>query len=416
MSPEPDLQIQRWTLRFEDPDLEDAFADHQFAISHRKLQVGLAAITLITLYLNVASAAQFHDPTVAIPNLVLLAVVAPILGLSLHPSFRRLAGPAVSVLILAQAAALTLTQLGYNSLTRDVARYDSVVTLLQLLLGAFWVFTLSGIGFRRSCVTVAIGTGAWMAVALVTSRHGLGLFSAMAIGLLLATLAGYFMELYQRRDFVRGRLLREEMEKSDRLLLNVLPEAIAKRLKSGEHPIADTYAEATILFADIVGFTDRSAREPPEHTVAMLNEFFGAFDEIAHALRLQPIKTAGDAYMVAGGVPVPRPDHAEAVAQMAVEMHRAVHIINERHGWNLSLRIGLHTGPVAAAVVGTSKFSYDIWGDTVNVASRMESLGRSGATQVTADVFDRLSGQFNFTARGPIEVKGKGPMETYFLE
>lgn len=209
------------------------------------------------------------------------------------------------------------------------------------------------------------------------------------------------------------RLLQEEQERSERLLLNILPGPIAARLKRDSHIIADAFPDVTVLFADIVGFTRLSASSAaaPEQIVGLLNELFSGFDRLAARHGLEKIKTIGDAYMVVGGLPTPRPDHAEAVAAMALAMQAELH---DRVP-PLLLRIGIHSGPVVAGVIGTTKFSYDVWGGTVNTASRMESHGLAGAIQVSEEVHRRLAGRFRFQARGRIPIKDMGEMATYLL-
>ena len=212
------------------------------------------------------------------------------------------------------------------------------------------------------------------------------------------------------------RIQRDQaMERSERLLLNVLPPEIAERLKRQEYPIADRFEEVSVLFADMVGFTERSAAESPEVTVGVLNEFLTAFDNLAERHGLRPIRTTGDSYLVVGGLPVPRADHAEAVADMALDMLAEVNALNQRHRWAVSFRIGVNTGPAMAAVVGHYRFTYDVWSDAVNTASRMESSGVPGRIHVTEETYRRLRAGYTFEARGQIEVKGKGPMTTYFL-
>jgi class 3 adenylate cyclase len=212
------------------------------------------------------------------------------------------------------------------------------------------------------------------------------------------------------------RELDREREKSERLLLNVLPGSIAARLKQTEGVIADGFPDVTVLFADIVDFTSRSERVPPEQVVEVLNDLFSVFDQLALQRGLEKIKTIGDAYMVVGGLPDPRPDHAEAVAEMALAMREEVVGRSDPSGQPLAVRIGFDTGPVVAGVIGTSRFSYDLWGDTVNTASRMESHGVPGCIQVTARTWERLRDRYRFERRGPIPVKGKGEIVTYFLE
>ena len=209
--------------------------------------------------------------------------------------------------------------------------------------------------------------------------------------------------------------LRAEQENSEQLLLNVLPEPIAERLKQEQSAIADYFDCATILFSDIVGFTPLSARMSPIKLVNLLNRMFSQFDQLADRYRLEKIKTIGDAYMVAGGLPVTRPDHAEAVADMALDMQAAMKNFQEEIDENLQIRIGINTGPVVAGVIGIKKFIYDLWGDTVNVASRMESSGIPGRIQVTGDTYQRLKDKYLFEMRGEVAVKGKGEMTTYWL-
>jgi class 3 adenylate cyclase len=212
------------------------------------------------------------------------------------------------------------------------------------------------------------------------------------------------------------RLLLAEQQRSERLLLNVLPAPIAARLKAGEGVIADAFPEVTVLFADIVDFTRRSQRSSPAQVVQALNELFSVFDRLARRHGLEKIKTIGDAYMVAGGLPEPRPDHAEAIAEMALAMQAEVARRTDPSGQPLAVRIGIDTGPVEAGVIGTSKFAYDLWGDTVNTASRMESHGIAGCIQVTARTYQRLRDGYRLERRrGPIPVRGKGEMVTYFL-
>ncbi|NEP62282.1 MAG: adenylate/guanylate cyclase domain-containing protein [Symploca sp. SIO2G7] len=209
--------------------------------------------------------------------------------------------------------------------------------------------------------------------------------------------------------------VRTEQEQSDRLLLNILPEPIAKQLKEGKNNIADGFTEVTILFADIVGFTNLSEKISPQEVVKLLNEIFTGFDQLSEQHGLEKIKTIGDAYMVASGLPMPRQDHAEAIAEMALDMQQEVASFNTKHQANLSIRIGINTGPVVAGVIGTKKFIYDLWGDAVNTASRMESHGIPGCIQVTESTYKHLQTQYQFKERGKIQVKGKGEMITYLL-
>jgi class 3 adenylate cyclase len=211
------------------------------------------------------------------------------------------------------------------------------------------------------------------------------------------------------------RALAMEQERSERLLLNVLPAPIAARLKQREDVIADGFPDVTVLFADLVDFTRYSQRIAPEQVVALLNDLFTAFDRLAGRQGLEKIKTVGDAYMVAGGLPEPQPDHAQAVAEMALAIRDEVARHTDPSGRPLQVRIGIDTGPVVAGVIGRNKFIYDLWGDTVNTASRMESHGVPGCIQVTDRTYRRLRDGYRFQRRGPVDIKGKGEMVTWFL-
>jgi class 3 adenylate cyclase len=219
----------------------------------------------------------------------------------------------------------------------------------------------------------------------------------------------------RKREQAAVHDLEAERAKSEKLLLNILPKPIATRLKVGEELIADRFQDATILFADLVGFTPLSTRLQPRQLVDVLNRIFSAFDRLALDFGLEKIKTIGDAYMAAAGLPEPRPDHARAAAEMALAMMARMREFKSSIGENLQLRIGLHSGPVVAGVIGTHKFVYDAWGDTVNTASRMESHGKADEIHVSPAAFRHLRNDYTFSPCGPVEIKGKGTMETYFL-
>ncbi|HEY1956395.1 MAG TPA: adenylate/guanylate cyclase domain-containing protein [Polyangiaceae bacterium] len=241
--------------------------------------------------------------------------------------------------------------------------------------------------------------------------HTIDLASAIAV---LATVV-FIVNLFTTDTENAEARLAEEHARSERLLLNVLPAAISARLKEDEE-IADRFSEVTVLFSDIVGFTELSQRFAPDELVKMLNRIFSAFDDLAAELELEKIKTIGDCYMVAAGLPNARADHAEAMAKMALAMRDALARINREGGYRLQIRTGLHTGAVVAGVIGKRKFIYDMWGDTVNTASRMESSGVPGEIQITRDLQERLKDAFVIEPRGTISVKGKGEMETFFLK
>jgi adenylate cyclase len=236
-------------------------------------------------------------------------------------------------------------------------------------------------------------------------------FSELGTFLVASLVAGLFRSAVEQAE----RSLRAAHARTRELLNDVLPSAIADRLDVSRATIAESFPEASILFADIVGFTQLSQRIAPVRLVELLNGLFSSFDELVTARRLEKIKTIGDAYMVAAGIPVARADHAEALAGLALDMRGVLARFNQERQTDLQLRIGINSGPVVAGVIGKLRFLYDLWGDSVNTASRMESHGLSGEVQVSESTYERLQGQFELEARGTIEVKGKGPMRTWLL-
>jgi adenylate cyclase len=207
-----------------------------------------------------------------------------------------------------------------------------------------------------------------------------------------------------------------EKEKSERLLLNILPKAMADRLKQGQRTIATRHNSITALFADVVNFTSFAKDTDPEVLVSVLNDLFSRFDRITDQHGLEKIKTIGDCYFVAGGLPEPRPDHAEAVAEAALEMLTAVTDLNHELGTSISIRIGLNSGPVVAGVIGRKKFTYDLWGATVNLASRMQSSGQPNRIQVASSTCELLRAKFNLSEGGNVVCKGVGEVRSYMLD
>jgi class 3 adenylate cyclase len=213
----------------------------------------------------------------------------------------------------------------------------------------------------------------------------------------------------------KTELIEQKNAENERLLRNILPGVIAERLKNGEKSIADGFADVTVLFADVVAFTAFSAHTPAPELVSLLNDLFSRFDAASQRYGIEKIKTIGDCYMAVCGLPTSRPDHARAMMEMARDMLRELGKFNRDRGTDLQLRIGLNSGPVVAGVIGSIKFIYDLWGDAVNLASRMESTGLPGAIQVSESVYRELNGEYSFEERGLIEVKGKGKLPAWIL-
>lgn len=236
-------------------------------------------------------------------------------------------------------------------------------------------------------------------------------FSQIFYGMNLAVFSTVMFLLLQY--FVRERNLAKAQ--SEELLLNVFPATVAERLKTHPDTIADAFDDVSVLFADLVDFTGLSARTKPRDLVQLLNAVFTSFDQLAERHGLEKIKTIGDAYLVAGGLLLPTPNHLHATADMALDMLKTLATHRTPDDQPLNLRIGLHAGPAVAGVIGRKKFIYDVWGETVNTASQMESHGVDGAIQVTEDTYRRLEKDYLFTRRGPIAIKGRGELTTYLL-
>jgi class 3 adenylate cyclase len=293
-----------------------------------------------------------------------------------------------------------------------------------LLVPLVILFSPFGKPLQRALLSAAVGLGylaLWEASNRIAPVYALGadelrgyLIANFALVFVVVMAIGFLFERAATR--MEGEL-EWERQRSERLLLNTLPAAIAQRLK--DHPdeaIAERHAEVSVLFCDIVGFTRLSERLPPEELVALLNRVFTAFDDLADAHGVEKIKTIGDAYMVAAGLPEARTDHAAVLADLALGMVAAVHALRDETGAALDVRIGIHSGAVVAGVIGRRKFAYDLWGDVVNTAARMESHGVPGAVQVTEATARLLGDAYALAPRGELEIKGKGAMPVYLLQ
>jgi guanylate cyclase len=276
----------------------------------------------------------------------------------------------------------------------------------------------SAVRWYASFVVVFLGSGiageligpVWDPLPLWFTTTMLALNIAVG-GAIVFTLLAVFAR--QRRDALAA--LRQEQAKAENLLLNILPRSIADRLKAETQTIADQFSSASILFADVVDFTPLSERLPPDEVVGVLDHLFSHFDVLVDRCGLEKIKTIGDCSMVAAGVPSPRPDHARALALLALDLQAAMRSVDEVGHLGLELRIGINSGPVVAGVIGRKRFLYDLWGDAVNTASRMESHGTSGRIQITRATKELLGDAFVLEPRGTIAVKGKGALEAWYL-
>ena len=340
---------------------------------------------------------------VAAVNLVLV-VVTPIFLEALRRRPYRLAWIINGIFVLVLAVQLLETTV-YGGLLESglVVVFGLAFTLGALIAisleAAIWWFVV----FAASVVYAVVIPSLADPIYKVPDPTADAAFNLVATGVLVLAALAYFA--HQRDRFQR---------RSDHLLHNILPNEIADRLKAGRAMIADDFAAASVLFADVVNFTPMSAGMAPAELVGLLNDVFTSFDELVAALGLEKIKTVGDEYMVAAGVPRPRADHAHAIAELALRIRDHV-ATSEVAGRRLSLRIGINSGPVTAGIIGTHKFAYDLWGDTVNTASRMESEGIPGAIQVSPATYELIKDAYVCEARGRILVKGKLSMETWLL-
>ena len=267
-----------------------------------------------------------------------------------------------------------------------------------------WVVVFLGSGIAGEVLDPVSPVPTWFTSTMLALNIAVG-------GAIMFTLLAVFAR--ERRDALAA--LRVEQAKSEGLLLNILPRTVADRLKAQTRPIADQFESTSILFADVVDFTPWSERRTPADVVGCLDRLFSHFDALAERYDLEKIKTIGDCYMVAAGVPTPRPDHARALALMGLDMIEGMRANDEVGRLGLELRIGINSGPVVAGVIGRKRFLYDLWGDAVNTASRMESYGTPGRIQTTRATYELLAEEFEFEPRGTIAVKGKGDVEAWYL-
>ncbi|MEO7392748.1 MAG: adenylate/guanylate cyclase domain-containing protein [Ramlibacter sp.] len=412
------LQVNRWSLRFRDKALEVSFAEEQASKSIHPMRLAIGWTTAFTLILSpgvfyVAPQVRAEMPRMFVVAVALLAVM----GAAYALTYTRLYVRRHQAMMLLVACLVSLADIRLSSFNSTEGLVASGFYILALQ-----IFTIYGVFRLRFPAAIAAG---WISMALYIGllsaggflpaasvmRHGIALLTANLIGMLVC----YQMDAAVRQAFIALRDVANERARSDRLLLNILPGSIAERLKSSPEAIADHSAEVTVLFADLVGFTALSAAKSPQDLVRLLDRIFSDFDALAERHGLEKIKTIGDAYMAAAGLPLPRHDHAVAAARMASDMLAAVERIAAETGEPLQVRIGLNSGPVVAGVIGRSKFIYDLWGDTVNTASRMESHGIPGAIQCTEFTADLLRSTMEVKPRGPVQVEGKGTMQTFLL-
>jgi adenylate cyclase len=403
------------TLRFlDDPDAERTFLEDYYRKSINQMRIAIVLAIVITSAFGIRDA--WITPTV-IARLwfVRYAIICPFFLAALLCSFT---GYARQFMQLCISLGMLVYGLGIVAMLVIAPAPGNNMYFAGLLLIPLFPPTIR-VRFIYSSIASWTIIAAYEIAAISLTHTSLPylinnnffLITSTAIGMITS----YMLELFARKNFIQQIQLEKERDRSERLLLNILPPSIAHRLKQKHETIADGFAEATVLFADIAGFTRLAASRSPREVVDLLNDIFSEFDHLAEKHGVEKIKTIGDAYMAVAGLPVLSPDHATAIVELALDMQAAVSRRGADGRGPISLRIGINTGPVVAGVIGMKKFIYDVWGDTVNTASRMESHGIEGGIQVTEETYARLKHAYRLEERGTLKIKGKGEMRTYML-
>jgi len=351
-------------------------------------------------------------------------IVAPVIIVALVASYVDFFQKHIQMLMVIVVAVSGLGIVTMISITRE-AEFGNRFYFTGLILVSMWAYGLMRLRFWYAIIAnVAIMVGYEFASIvikqLLASETGIVIFTMHNFFFLGANVIGMFasyaLERYTRRDFLQKYTIQAQRDQADKLLFNVLPARIAEKLKQSNETIAEEFNSATVLFADIVNFTQISARFAPHEVVDMLDELFSRFDELVDKYGVEKIQVAGDGYMVAAGVPTPRPDHALVLAQLALDMLECVRngeFLGGKHP--IEIRIGLNSGSLLGGVIGRKKYFYALWGDTVNTASRMESHGSSGKVQITRATYELVKDDFECQYIGTIPIKGKGKMDVWHL-
>jgi class 3 adenylate cyclase len=405
------------TCSFGDPALEAEFREQNFRNNLTTVRIA----HLLGIALWVAGGFVVRDdlgPDLAFDLKMRYGVFVPLILVSLAFSFTKAYGrvwqPALAAVILATGFAWISYILAIDAIPIDYVDYGYVGLILIMTFG----YTLLRLRFVFVASVSAVLIVAYLAIGLATSEVTGGEVKLSSFYLVsfffLGLIAAYVLERSTRLLFLRERQLDQERARSEGLLLNVLPKAIAERLKEREKNavttrIADGIDEATVVFVDAVGFTVEAARTPPDLLVSALDELFSQFDVIADGVGVEKIKTVGDAYLAVAGAPRRRPDHVAAAAEMGLAVQDSIRGARWPSGNPIQVRVGIATGPLVAGVIGRRRFAYDLWGDTVNLASRLQLHGEPGEILVSEAVADRLADEFVFSRSRILELKGKGP-------
>jgi class 3 adenylate cyclase len=415
---ELDFNRDRLTLRFESRELERAFQldlGSRLFLQHR---VGLGLAAGLWVAAGLLLVLIYGVDTVAIAQAVSVPLAFVVGGMAVIDRLQSWDAQQVVNGVVNLVGGLAMVFI--STRVADVPELLGTV----LILNAIFAFSVVRMGFviglaAEMPVLIWLGALAW-----IGTYPEIGWFTVflVASGMGVAAFGAYMLESSARARFLQRQILagqREalarEMAKSDRLLHSMLPASIADRLRDEPRVIADAFPEATVVFSDIVGFTPIGSQMSPNELVSVLNELFGRFDELAARHGLEKIKTMGDGYLAVAGVPLPVPDHADRAVRFGLDVLRATEALATERDLPLRLRVGIHSGPLVAGVIGRDKLAYDLWGDTVNVASRMESQGLPDRVQISEATAQLLSAEVSLEARGTIEVRGRGPMRVLLV-
>ncbi len=409
-------RMHRLTLRFKDAELEQSFAEEQARKSLRPVRITLASAGALMFFVwpainRIAPSMQEHMPGIVV---MVLATIGACYALTHTQIFLR----RNQWVMLALACAMSV---GVASVLHQYpAQLLEASGFYLMVIHLFSIYGLLRLRFPAATVAGLMGMAIYLAFV-----HALGLLSESAMfrhaeALLGANLWGmlicYQMDLALRRAFLALREVAVEHERSERLLLNILPAELAQELSATGVARSARHESVSVLFTDFSGFTETASAMPADRMVAELNEIFGAFDDICDELGVEKIKTIGDAYMAAAGLPKPCVDHAQRCVHCGLRMLDYLAHRNQTAAFKWSLRVGIHSGPVVSGVVGKRKYAFDVWGDTVNIASRMESAGEAGRVNVSAYTYDLIQTEFDCEYRGKMNAKGKGQIDMYFVK
>lgn len=408
-------RLDPFTLRFEDPALEASFQQEEgrLGLSGYRIITGATALLWALAAVLIPAGTDISAEVAWRVGGVMATVGAAALAVS--PWAKTMNRQHGLASFLTSANGLVILLLAVEG---DVVAGFAVSGIMLLYMFGFVSRTRFVFALIRT-VVIAVGFGVVWATFDEPERLIMDAFFLAAAS--VGSLVGLRLLERNRRRVWHQRLVIEEQSaaielersESERLLLNVLPAAVSKRLREGENPIADDFPSVTVLFADIVGFTAMAATMTADEVITMLSGLFTMFDDLVTERGLEKIKTIGDAYMAVGGLPDPMPDHADRVVDLAVAMQACT--ISSDHFPGLEIRIGIHSGAVAGGVIGTRKFAYDVWGTTVNAAARLETTGVPGRIHVSEDTRRLTSGSFEYESRGPVQLRGLGPMNTYLV-